>query len=248
MATKHAQTQLERAELILAVDDARNASDPFKLPTAMRTLVTGRLADLRVKVSAISASESQRAEASATTRAALDSLKDLLREGHRFISAIGSYAITEPERIGLFAAYGWESRQIGMLTDGRTEAMANLAVSSSSAITNPAHRYPDALLAAISGQLAVVNANQPIANSGNRQAAVAARETALAKLTSANDRVRFFYCSASDDEDATPELARIGRQPRRGAKPVEDDETPPIDIPTTTISLNPIPDPPIASE
>ena len=26
---------------------------------------------------------------------------------------------------------------------------------------------------------------------------------------------RFFYCSASDDEDQTPELAKIGKQPRR---------------------------------
>ncbi|MBS0660983.1 MAG: hypothetical protein JSR82_22410 [Verrucomicrobia bacterium] len=38
-------------------------------------------------------------------------------------------------------------------------------------------------------------------------------------------RVRFFYCSASRDADQTPELARIGYQPRReGLRPAEEDQ------------------------
>jgi len=36
-------------------------------------------------------------------------------------------------------------------------------------------------------------------------------------LTTLNSRVRFFYCAASNDLDQTPELANIGRQPRRDA-------------------------------
>lgn len=245
MARKEVQEQIERAEMILSVDDGRSAADPFKLPLGLRTLVSARLSDLRVKAMATSSSEGQRAEASAKARAALDSLKDLLREGYRFIAAIGSYAISEPQRIRLYATYGWESGQVGAFNDGRIESMANLAINVGSTITDPAHRYPDALTSAIAEQLAVLNANQPIAASGDRQGAIAARDAATAKLTAANDRVRFFYCSASDDEDATPELARIGRQPRRGAKSTDDDETPPIDGPTTTIAPNPFPDPPL---
>ncbi|MCA9219892.1 MAG: hypothetical protein KDA71_06160 [Planctomycetales bacterium] len=37
------------------------------------------------------------------------------------------------------------------------------------------------------------------------------------------------HASASDDEDATPELARIGRQPRRGSNSPGDD-TSPLDL------------------
>ena len=244
MANAKVQQQIERAELILAVDDVRTANDPFKLPGGLRSLVTARLADLRAKETPTTASEGDRATASGRVRAALDRLGELHRDGYNFITALGSYAITERERTGLFAAYGWVSGEIGRFTDDRIESMANLAVSVSPTIANPNHQYPPALLAAIGDQLAIVNANQPIANSGNRQASIQARDAAMRLLETANDRVRFYYCSASDDEDATPELARIGRQPRRGSSPSGGD-TPPLDPPTTTIVPFAEDDPPV---
>jgi hypothetical protein len=69
--------------------------------------------------------------------------------------------------------------------------------------------------------LAIVNANQPLATGGSAQAATAARNVALVDLNSSNERVRHFYCSCSDLREKTPELARIGFQPRRDAGDAE---------------------------
>ncbi|MBI5761333.1 MAG: hypothetical protein HZA46_22715 [Planctomycetales bacterium] len=63
----------------------------------------------------------------------------------------------------------------------------------------------------ITPQLDIVNANQPATTGGTAQAATAARDL----LQSVNDRVRFFFCSASDDEDQTPELAPPATRRRR---------------------------------
>jgi len=76
---------------------------------------------------------------------------------------------------------------------------------------------PAALLGLITAQLVIVNANQPTATGGTAETATNLRNIALELLRTANDRVRFFYCSASDDEDQTTELAKIGKQPRRDA-------------------------------
>jgi len=156
-----------------------------------------------------------RATASLNVRTAFDQLGVLLRDGYNFVNGLGSFAITDADRLGVFTAYGWEQGEIGELTDPRVEALANQAITATPSITNPAYRYPAALLTLITAQLAIVNANQPLATGGTAQTATAARDLALDLLQTTNDRVRFWYCSASDDEDQTPELAKIGRQPRR---------------------------------
>ena len=102
-------------------------------------------------------------------------------------------------------------------------------------ISDPAWRYPAALLTLITNQLAIVNANQPLATGGTAQAATAARDLALGKLQTMNDRIRFFYCSASDDEDQTPELAKIGKQPRRDRGEAEPE---PFPDPAGTATFN----------
>jgi hypothetical protein len=209
--------QVEFGELIQSVDDGRAAGEPFKLPAASRTLLNNRLADLKAKDSATLLTEGGRATASANVRAAVDQLNKLLRDGYNFVNGIASFQITDADRLGVFTAYGWEQGEIGNITDARTESLANQAIAATPSITNPAYRYPAALLTLITDQLAIVNANQPLATGGTAQAATAARDEALVLLQTAVDRVRFFYCSASDDEDQTPELAKIGKQPRRDA-------------------------------
>lgn len=207
--------QIELAELTQTVDDGRVAADPFKLPTALRTLLDTRLADLKAKDAATLTSEGDRATASANVRAALDQLQTLLRDGYNFVQGLGSFAITDADRIGLFTAYGWESGLVGAFSDARIESLANQAITVTPTIADATHRYPAALLTLITAQLAIVNTNQPIATGGSAQAATDARDAALALLLLINARVRFFYCSASDDLDQTPELVKIGRQPRR---------------------------------
>ena len=207
--------QIELAELTQSVDNGRVAADPFKLPTALRTLLDTLLADLKTKDAATLTSEGSRATASANVRAALEQLQKLLRDGYNFVQGLGSFAITDAARIGLFTAYGWESGLVGAFSDARIESLANQAITVTPTIADATHRYPAALLTLITAQLASVNTNQPIATGGSAQAATDARDAALALLQLINARVRFFYCSASDDLDQTPELVKIGRQPRR---------------------------------
>ena len=204
--------EIEIAELIQSVDDGRAATDRFKLLAVDRTEFNTRFADLKAKDAATLMTEGDRAGASAKVRAALDALGNHLRDGFNFVRGIGSYAITAPDRLAVFTAYGWEQGEIGDLSDARIEALANQAITATPLISDPAWRYPAALLTLITNQLAIVNANQP---GGTAQAATAARDLALGKLQTMNDRIRYFYCSASDDEDQTPELAKIGKQPRR---------------------------------
>ena len=71
-----------------------------------RTLLDTRLADLQAKDSATLTSAGSRATASANARAAVDQLQKLLRDGYNFIQGLGSFAITDADRIGLFISYG----------------------------------------------------------------------------------------------------------------------------------------------
>lgn len=215
MPTQETSLQMARAEMIQSVDDTRDPSDPFKLAAAVRSLVDTRLADTTAKDMATLTTEGVRATASANVRAAIGQLNDLLHDGYNFIKAIPSYEISDADRIGLFTSYGWTSGKIGELADARIEALANQAVNVTPTITNPDHQYPAALVAMITTELATLNANQPLATGGTRQAAIQARDEAVVLLEKINDRVRFLYCGASDDEDKTTELTRIGRQPRR---------------------------------
>ncbi len=215
MPTQQSLEEIETAELILAVDDARAAGDPFKLTALMRALVVARLTDLRTKDSATFVTEGGRAAASLRVRDALDTLGGQLREGYNFINGLLSVVITKADKLDLFIKYGWLQGEIGTFDDARIESLANQAATVTPTITNPAYRYPQALLDLISAQLTIVNANQPTATGGTAQTATKDREDARKLLETANDRVRFFYCYASDDEDQTTELAKIGKQPRR---------------------------------
>ena len=207
--------QIEIAELTQAVDDGRVAADPFKLSAALRTLLDTRLADLKTKDVATFSTEGGRATASRQVRGALDQTQKLLRDGYNSLQGLGSYAISDADRLGLLITYGWESGLVGAFDDARIESLANQAIAVTPSITDPAHRYPAALLTLIAAQLAIVNANQPLATGGSAQCAVDARDAALDLLQRANSRVRFFYCSAGDEIDQTAELVKIGRQPRR---------------------------------
>ena len=217
MPNQQSLEQVELAELTQTVDDGRVTGEPFKLAAALRTLLDTRLTDLQAKDSATLTSAGSRAAASANVRGALDQLQKLLRDGYNFIQGLGSFAVTDGERIGLFISYGWESGLVGDFKDARIESLANQAITVTPTIADATHRYPAALLTLITAQLAIVNTNQPRATGGSAQGATVARDAALVLLQVVNARVRFFYCSASDETDQSAELVSIGRQPRRDA-------------------------------
>src|SRR3990172_6558522 len=161
--------QIEVAELIQSVDDVRAATDPFKLARRCGRNLTRGWPISRRKDAAMLLSEGDRAGASAKVRATLTALGTHLRDGFNFVRGISSYAIAEPDRLSVFTAYGWEQGEIGNLTDARIEALANQAITASPSISDPAWRYPAALLTLITNQLAIVNANQPLATGRTAQ-------------------------------------------------------------------------------
>ncbi len=206
--------QIEIAELIISVNATRLAGDRFKLLAEDLAELELRLNILRATDLVTLTAEGGRVVAQGFMRTAFDALNVLLHDGFNALQAIPSYEITEAERLGVLTSYGWTQGQIGELTDARIESLANQAIGVTPTITNPAWRYAATLITKITTELAIVNANQPIATGGTVAAAFDARDVALEKLTLMNARVRFFYCSASDATDTTPELLRIGRDPR----------------------------------
>ncbi len=215
MPTDESLRQREYAELIQSVDDSRDPGDPFLLPADVRSTLNTRLANTIATDNATAIAEGDRTTASNNVRTAFENLNRLLHDGYNHIKAIPSISINDADRLGLFVSYGWPQGLVGDFNDDRIESLANQAIATTPTISNPAWRYPDAVMMAITTELATLNANQPLAASGDRQATVDSRDAAVNALRLINSRVRFFYCFASDLLDSTPELARIGRQPRR---------------------------------
>jgi hypothetical protein len=205
---------IAQMHLIKTVDTARVAGDPFKLPTFIRTQHDADLDGLETADGNAALSEGDRAGGSAAARDALTKLEDYLREGYNFITAIRASQITDAQRLEVFTEYGWAGGLIGKFSDGRVIGLTRLAVQAHPGIA-PGFCYPADLVADLTAQLAVFDANAPVATGGQRSAATRVRDAKLDLAKTSLAQVRFYYCSASRDTDQTPELAKIGFQPRR---------------------------------
>lgn len=160
MANARVLDQIEKLELGIAADDARDPADNHKFTSALRALYVSRLAALNVANLNAEMGVSFRVGASGRLRAALDRLDELHRDGFNFINGILSSKISAADRLMVFTAYGWASGEIGIFTDPRREQMARQAIDATPLIANPAYRYPTTdLLDLIVAQLAIVNAN-----------------------------------------------------------------------------------------
>ena len=218
MPTPESSDLTNRLLTVQTVDNGRAAASPFKLPTGLRADVDADLTALRTADSDTGPAEGARAAAVVAKRAALDELARQHRGGHRGIAALDETTITEGQRLQVFEAYGWESGEIGRLDDDtRLIALARQAptVTAADAGGNAANLYAAARLARIAAQLAIIDAAESTASGADRQLTTLRRDTALNLAATTLLRVRFFYCSATRDADATPELVRIGYQPRR---------------------------------
>lgn len=227
MSNQRSLEALEKLELIAAVQATRTPTDAFSLTTALFNLVHSRKSTLAAVISAASLAEGDRAGASAICRACLDTLAVGHRAGINYLAGLLPASIpvvtagdpphiSEPLRLQQYERYGFESGEVGRFTDARIEEMARLApVAAATAVDNPAWHYPQALLDFIAGHYATLQAHQTLATGGSRVAAVAAVAEATDAAEAAIARVRGFYISASDDGDRTPQLKRIGLQPRR---------------------------------
>jgi hypothetical protein len=216
MADRRTLNAIETAELILQVDAARTAGDPFKLSATLNTLATTRLADTKGKNAAATLMGASTVGASEQRKQALGRLGELVRNGFNAIGAVPSEDITDAERLHAYTAYGWDGGKIGDIDIARTESLANLAVTATADAGVPtAGKYPATLVSRISNWLAIYDAASLLATGGSRQTLIQARDASRDQLEDTNSRVRLFYCSASDDGERTPELAKINMQPKR---------------------------------
>ena len=120
-------------------------------------------------------------------------------------------------RARIFAAYGWAGGLIGDLSVvSRVEELADRAATVAADTTLPdAGKYSADLAAMIADTLAEANSARLLATGGERQVLIDDRDNTTELLRISNSRGRFLYCGASDDLDATPELAKIGMPPWR---------------------------------
>jgi hypothetical protein len=130
-------------------------------------------------------------------------------------------------RLATFTTYGWEKGNIGRFNDSRVLMLGELALQGTTTIANPAWRYSPAIVAVIASQIDIIEAEEPEATTGERQVTIAERNKILDQLQTRISRARFYYCAASDDLDATKELAKISFQPRRPATASPAPVTPP---------------------
>lgn len=222
---------IETLELILAVDTARAAGDPFKLPnsgpTTLRPLAVARASDLKAACGATALASGDEAGAQSAFRTAVDLLERSHRTGYRWLAGfpgdfipnlgtgIGPY-LSDAVREQLFAAYGFPSGNVGDFTDERVLDMARQApLAAGTTVTNPSWHYPLDMLSFLAAQLAIADTAQVLATGGTTSTAIATRNTARDAGEDVVGRVRFHYCGASDAQDRTPELRKIGMQPRR---------------------------------
>jgi hypothetical protein len=217
MADQATLDAIETGELIIQVDTGRPAGDPFKLVASLETTVATRLADTKAKHAAVVMTESATVGASEQRKQALARLDELLHNGYNAIGAVPSDDLSDAQRLQVYTAYGWDGGQIGdMSTASRIETLANLAVTATADATVPAAgKYPATLVTRISNWLGILDGASVLATGGDAQTLRQARNDARDTLEDAISRVRSAYCSASDDGDSTPELAKINMQPRR---------------------------------
>jgi hypothetical protein len=217
---------ISQGRLVQNVDDQRVAGDNFKLPAFLRPDFNAGLTALDTADSDTVLTESDRTGGSAAVRTAIDTAKNLLRNAHAGIKAIAATEISAGQRLTVFAAYGWSGGKLGNLGDARVVGLARLGVQNHPEVP-AAWRYDAAIVTGLTAQLAIFDANVDNASVGKREAATRKRDQALEAFRVLLARVRFYYCCVSADSDQTPELAKIGFQPRRDPGTVAKPVTPP---------------------
>ena len=227
MSNQRALAALEILELAGNAQALRSQNDPFFLTITLSNLLQSRRSTLAAVIGAASLAEGDRAGASAICRACLETLEKGHRAGKNFIDGLlpdfvpvavagDPPHLSDAMRLMLHERYGFEGGVIGEFDDARKEALARQApIAAGVTVDNPAWVYPQPLLDFIAGHYATLQAHQSLATGGTRQQAVAATLAATEAAEDMIARVRGFYISASDAGDRTPELKRIGLQPRR---------------------------------
>ena len=199
------------------VDAGRVPTDPFKLTAFLAALVLARITDAKAKNSAVVMSDGVVAGADVRRTDALFRLTNLLRNGYAYLLSIPEEDLPYAEQQKALKSYGWEDGNLGDLSQAsRVESLARqVAVVAADTSIPDLAKYPASLASRISNWLGILESTGTLANGGTHQGLVEQRNNSRDLLLAATSRVRHFYCSASDDVEYTPELARINMQPKR---------------------------------
>ena len=215
MADQEMLAAISTGELIVQVNDNRSFYDPFRLNQSLNDLITQRTGAAKVANSASLLAAGDRVGAQARVVQARERLAELLRSGYNYLRGLTALDVPPAEVDDALESYGWERGLLGDLgAPAQLEALAAQAASATPAL-DPAVRYPAALLSRIANWLGILRANKSIAGGGTVSDVINDKDAAREALVAGISRVRFFYSSASDERDQTPELAKIGLQPRR---------------------------------
>ena len=194
-------------ELIKQVNTERSFYDDFRLNPALDQLIVARTGAAKVANSSLLMAGGDKAGARTRLTEGRGKLDELLRQGHAYLKGLPALDVPQAEVDDALESYGWESGLLGDLeSPTRLEMLATQAATATPEL-DPAARYPAGLLTRIANWLGIVQANTMIAAGGSIENLTAAKDAAREALLAAIGRVRFFYCSASDERDQTPELA-----------------------------------------
>ncbi len=216
MSRSDADELAQTAERILTVDAKRVGGDAFLLSPELRGLLTARLSAFRDKHQSLSMKSGSRSGNAVLLKATMSALRERVRDGYNYLLALPTFRVPQDQKQSAFRAYGFEQGKLGGLErKQRVLALARLAVSVTPSVQPAACQYPSDLLQQLQDLLDVVSDAEPGAKIGNRSAATIERDKAFEELQRIVRRVRHFYCSCSDDVDASEELARVGLNPVR---------------------------------
>ena len=207
---------LAQALLVQQVDNARSATDFFKLSPVLRTVLDTAHQTLQNATAAVPSARGVRQDATALYSEAIATLKELLRAGFKHIDGQLPYVLTAAQKRAALEAYGWTGAKLGALDKNtRILDLAQQAIAVTPTLQPEVARYPVELVTRIQAALQDAVSSAAGAQTGDRQSAIKARNEARKELEIVLARVRFYYCAMSNAIDRTPELAKIGFQPRR---------------------------------
>lgn len=219
MSDQKTYDAMTSATLILAVDAARVAGDPFKFTTTFAALGTSRLSDCVTANAAAEFAASDTTGAGQRIGQAVERLAALARNVFNFIGSVDDETLPDADRAQVYAAYLFPGGELGNLRD--KDRVVSIAQKISAIAASPppdlpaAGLAPAATVARVNNWLAIYNGNVGIANGGTRETLIDTRNTARDTLEDWNARARRTYTSATDDGEYTKELKKINMQPRR---------------------------------
>ncbi len=240
MSNERANRIAQTAELILTTDDLREVNDAFKLSPTFRATLEDRLREYRRVSQNLNTATGQRSGDAERVKSSHPRLTQRMRDGFRFLQALPDFRVTDAQKLTALRTYGFDGNKTGSLErKERVLELARVALAVTPSINPPEARYPADLLGEIEKELQILDQANAGSRIGNRSAATQARDRALQELSKAVSRVRAYYIFASDDLDATPELAKIGMNPTRrtGQRKVQTEsnvQPPPGTLPPVT--------------